>query len=86
MSSAIINEAVMAQIRILERIVEWRFTKPAYAEEAISCAGSIYAIKYRDANLRIALIGDGILRQVLVLDGYSAGVVKGLIYSYCLDK
>ena len=71
--------ALAEKIRGAEDILNYRFTETRILQEALSLPG-VYSGFYSpvpDGNKNLALVGDAVIKTVLVIDGYKARKSKG---------
>lgn len=80
----------MKERKELEAILQYEFRDPSILEEALLADGAEPAISPTDANKhgnkRLALIGDALLRLVLVDDSIIGGGSTGMLVAYMDDN
>ncbi|KAH7312768.1 hypothetical protein B0I35DRAFT_437708 [Stachybotrys elegans] len=80
----------MADHQEIEEILQYHFEHPDLLEEAITAPG-IYRREYLNytgahGNKSLALIGDALLRLVLVDDGVKEGLSTGSCHNICAEE
>lgn len=70
-SSTVAND----HIRSVEKILGYEFDDPSRLEEALRLAGS--GTRLPDGNKPMALIGDSVIKMILVTKGYEKGDSPG---------
>ncbi|KAH7117487.1 ribonuclease III domain-containing protein [Dactylonectria macrodidyma] len=72
----------------VERIIQYDFKDHALLEEALSAAGASLSVPMNDierqGNKRLALVGDALLRLVIVDDGIVAGKTTAKCQDICV--
>lgn len=66
-------------LQAVEAILAYHFTDPTLLWTALQAAGSIYPgeVVIKDGSKRLAILGDAVLKLVLVEDWYRSGAAKG---------
>jgi len=83
----------MADLTTVEKLTKYRFRDASVAEEALTAAGVAKSSGKQDTgqrrqygNKRLALIGDALIRLVVVDDWYPSGLSPGTQERNALDE
>jgi dsRNA-specific ribonuclease len=62
----------------IQNAIGYTFSKPGLLREALDTTG----LRTAESNQRLAMVGDAVLKMILLEDWYASGKVKGTIHSY----